>query len=65
MLVYADTVGGFPYDVLYDSIVDAVRMAYAQRGLGTIPKEVRSWQNSFQYVHRVLAGSAVPDDGCT
>jgi DUF2075 family protein len=62
MLVYADTVGGFLDDVLDDSIVEAIRMAYAQRGLGTNPNEVRSWQNSFQYVHKVLAGSAVPDD---
>ena len=62
MLVYANTVGGFLDDVLDDDIVDAIRMAYAQRGLRTNPNEVRSWQNSFQYVHKVLAGSAVPDD---
>ena len=41
MLVYADTVGGFPDDVLDDSIVDAVRIAYAQLGLGKTPNEVR------------------------
>jgi len=41
-LTVADTVGGFLDDVPDDSIVDAIRMAYAQRGLGTTPNEVRS-----------------------
>jgi len=53
MLVYADTVEGSLDDILGDRIVEGISMAYVHRGLRMNANEVRSGQNSFQYVHDI------------
>ena len=63
MLVYENTKAGFLDDTLHDELVPEIKRGYEGRGIGMGgPAEVRSWENSFQYVYKALAGSAVPDD---
>lgn len=63
MLIYEDTKEGFEEDVLNDRIVEEIKKGHEKNGLGVgSENEVRSWQNSFQFMHKVLSGSDLPDD---
>jgi hypothetical protein len=62
MLVYENTKSGFLDDVLDDRLVPEIKAGYESKGLGIgSESEVRSWENSFQYMYKVLQGSDVPD----
>ena len=63
MLVYENTKSGFLDDTLADQLVPEIKRGYESKGLGMgSESEVRSWENSFQYMYKVLRGSDVPDD---
>ena len=63
MLVYENTTSGFLDDVLTDQLVPEIKQGYESRGLGLgSESEIRSWENSFQYMYKVLSGSDVPDN---
>ncbi|MFB6209137.1 MAG: DNA/RNA helicase domain-containing protein [Candidatus Nanohaloarchaea archaeon] len=63
MLIYEDTKQGFEEDVLNDRIVKEIKQGHENKGLGIgSENEVRSWQNSFQFMHKVLSGSDIPED---
>ncbi|MFC6991643.1 DNA/RNA helicase domain-containing protein [Haladaptatus sp. GCM10025707] len=63
MLVYENTKSGFLEDSLTDQLVPEIKRGYESKGLGMgSESEVRSWENSFQYMHKVLSGSSLPDD---
>jgi DUF2075 family protein len=63
MLVYENTKSGFLDDTLTDQLVPEIKRGYESTGLGIgSESEVRSWENSFQYMYKVLHGSDVPDD---
>ncbi|WP_241430832.1 DUF2075 domain-containing protein, partial [Halalkalicoccus jeotgali] len=50
-------------DNLTDQLVPKIKQGYESKGLGIgSESEVRSWENSFQYMHKVLSGSDLPDD---
>ncbi len=62
MLIYENTKAGRLQDILADDLVDRINEAYREQGLGGVSgSEERSWRNSFQYIHKVLSGSDVPD----
>lgn len=63
MLVYESTKSGFLDDTLSDQLVPEIKRGYESKGLGIgSDSEVRSWENSFQYMYKVLQGSELPDD---
>lgn len=63
MLIYESTKSGFLEDTLTDQLVPEIKRGYESRGLGIgSESEIRSWENSFQYMYKVLRGSDVPDD---
>jgi len=63
MLVYENTKSAFLDDILDDQLVPEIKAAYESRGLGIGGAgEVRAWENSFQYMYKVLRGSDVPGD---
>ncbi len=63
MLIYENTKAGLLEDILADNLISRITQAYQDKGLGGVSdSEERAWRNSFQYIHKVLAGSEVPDD---
>ena len=63
MLIYEDTKSGFEEDVLNDKIVEEIKESHEKKGFSVgNESEVRSWQNSFQFMHKVLSGSDIPED---
>jgi uncharacterized protein len=63
MLIYESTTSGFLDDTLTDQLVPKIKRGYESKGLGLGSKsEIRSWENSFQYMYKVLSGSDLPDD---
>src|SRR6056297_3316183 len=63
MLVYESTKSDFLDDVLEDQLVPEIKRGYESQGIGIgNESEVRSWENSFQYIYKVLSDSAVPAD---
>jgi len=63
MLVYQATKSEFMHDVDLDVIVDRITTAFERRVHRVNPREVESWRNSMQYMHRVLNTEDVPG-GC-
>jgi len=61
-IVYEAVKKEFLSDVFEDRLVDAIVANYNAK-IGRISKsEVRAWDQSMQYMHRVLADSEIPDD---
>jgi len=63
MLIYEDTKKGFQEDILNDKIVEEIKKGFKQKGQGVgNENEIRSWRNSFRFMHTVLSESDVPED---
>ena len=63
MIVYSSTKNGFSQDILDGVLVDKIEDAFfAHLGRHTSENEVRSWNNSLQYMDRVLGDPAIPED---
>lgn len=62
MIVYEATKGEFVESVFSGSITDEIYDMYRQK-IGRSPKsQIMSWENSMQYMYRVLEDSEIPDD---
>lgn len=61
MLVYQATKSEFMDDVEADVIAEHIRAAFEQRLHRANESEVRSWNNSMQYMYKVLNAPAIPD----
>lgn len=62
MIVYEATKGEFVESVFSGSITDEIYDMYKQK-IGRSPKsQIMSWENSMQYMYRVLEDSEIPDD---
>lgn len=63
MIVYKNNLGGFLDDVLNNSIADDINHAFiAHLGRRTSDNEKRSWENSMQYMYKVLNTDSIPKD---
>ena len=63
MIVYHATKKQFVQDVFDNTIADDIDNAfYAHLGRHTSPNEKRSWQNSMQYMYKVMDSPQLPDD---
>lgn len=63
MIVYSSTKTGFSQDILDGVLVDKIEDAFfAHLGRHTSYNEVRAWNNSLQYMDRVLGDPAIPED---
>lgn len=63
MLVYTATKREFIRHVESSEIADRILAALRQRGHGGVsPREIRSWQNSLQYMRHVLDDGIIPED---
>ena len=63
MIIYRATKKQFVDDVFNNTIADNIDEAfYEHLGRHTSPNEVRSWQNSMQYMSRVVNTPELPDD---
>ena len=63
MIIYRATKKQFVDDVFNNTIADNIDEAfYKHLGRHTSPNEVRSWQNSMQYMSRVVNTPELPDD---
>lgn len=62
MIVYEATKAEFVDSVFSGSITDEIYYMYQQK-IGRSPKsQIMSWENSMQYMYRVLEDSEIPDD---
>ena len=62
MIVYEATKGEFVDSVFAGSITDEIYAMYQQK-IGKSPKsQIMSWENSMQYMYRVLEDSEIPND---
>jgi DUF2075 family protein len=62
MIVYEATKGEFLEDVLHDKLVDNISKNFNEK-IGRLNKgEVRAWNNSMQYMYRVLIDNEIPKD---
>ena len=63
MIIYENSKEGFLDDVMDDCIVQEIKKYHRKKGLnvGNQP-EIRSWQNSLQFMYKILSGSNVPDN---
>ena len=63
MIIYRATKKQFVEDVFNDTIADNIDEAfYEHLGRHTSPNEVRSWQNSMQFMYKVVNTPELPDD---
>lgn len=62
MIIYEAMKSEFLQDVLNDTLVNNICNNYQEK-IGKInEREVRSWDNSMQYMYRVLSDHEIPDD---
>ncbi|MFP3470733.1 hypothetical protein R0J90_11890, partial [Micrococcus sp. SIMBA_144] len=62
MIIYEAMKSEFLQDVLNDTLVNNIYNNYQEK-IGKINEsEVRSWDNSMQYMYRVLSDCEIPDD---
>ncbi|MBQ9701928.1 MAG: DUF2075 domain-containing protein [Bacteroidales bacterium] len=63
MIVYSSTKSGFSKDIFDGVLTDKIENAFfTHLGRHTSENEVRSWNNSLQYMDRVLCDPAIPED---
>ncbi len=63
MIIYRATKKQFVEDVFNNTITDNIDEAfYEHLGRHTSPNEVRSWQNSMQFMYKVVDTPELPDD---
>lgn len=63
MIIYRATKKQFVEDVFNDTIADNIDSAFVEHlGRHTSPNEVRSWQNSMQYMYKVVNMPELPDE---
>lgn len=63
MIVYSSTKLKFQNDIMSNGIADIIYEAYkSATGKSTGKSEIDSWQNSLQYMDRVLNDSEIPSD---
>lgn len=62
MIVYEATKGEFVDSVFSGSITDEIYDIYQQKIGKSGKSQIRSWENSMQYMYRVLEDSEIPDD---
>lgn len=62
MIVYEATKIEFLTDVFMDNLVNHLRTNFAQKIGKVNEREVRSWDNSMQYMYRVLSDAEIPND---
>lgn len=62
-LVYKHTKSEFVEHIRTNQIVDKIQEGMYASGFGRAsPAEVRSWQNSLQFMRNVLEDNSIPDD---
>lgn len=62
MIIYEATKGEFTNSVLTGSITDDINNVYESK-VGKSPKsQIRSWQNSMEFMYKVLSDNDIPDD---
>lgn len=62
MIIYQSTKGGFLDDILGNNIHELIHNEYKKaKYSGVSEREVRSWQNSLQYVNNVLLDPEIPE----
>lgn len=63
MIIYKATKRKFVEDVFNNTIANEIDSAFFQHlGRHTSPNEVRSWENSMQYMYKVVNTPLLPDD---
>lgn len=62
MIVYEATKGEFINSVFSGSITDEIYEIYQQKIGKSGKSQIMSWENSMQYMYRVLEDSEIPDD---
>lgn len=60
MIVYEATKSEFLTDVFMDKLVNNIRTNFADKIGKVNEREVRSWDNSMQYMYRILADPDIP-----
>ncbi len=60
VLVYQATKREFMDDVETDAITTRITQAFEHRVHRAAPREVRSWNNSMQYMYKVLNTTGIP-----
>ena len=63
MIVYEATKGEFVNDVINDAIALKIHRTFKEKNLHTSPQEINSWNNSMEYMNKVLNNDQFPD-GC-
>jgi DUF2075 family protein len=62
VIIYQSTTAGFLDHLEDGSIVGRISAGFARHGLSTPAHEVDAWQNSLNFMHKVLARGSVPED---
>lgn len=63
MIVYSSTKKGFAFDVMSNQIEKTILSSFVREmGHSTGRAEVSSWQNSMQYMYKVIMDPEIPDD---
>ena len=62
MIVYEATKGEFCDSVLVGSITDEIYDAYKEKIGKSAKSQIRSWENSMEYMYKVLNDSEIPSD---
>jgi DUF2075 family protein len=62
VIIYQSTTAGFLDHLEEGSIVERISAGFARHGMSTPAHEVDSWQNSLNFMHKVLAHRSVPED---
>lgn len=63
MIIYKATKLQFISDVFNNTIADNIDNAFVEHlGRHTSPNEVRSWENSMQYMYKVINTDKLPDN---
>ena len=65
MIVYEATKGEFVDSVFSGSITDEIYDVYKQKIGKSNKSQIRSWENSMEFMYKILIDEEIPDDsGC-